>query len=80
VISRRCATEAFPKSGRLSNASSNVSRTVLYPRWESNFTGWCLVRKLWRRLKLAHFAFAFSPISTAAGSPEAFPHRLNLSL
>jgi hypothetical protein len=36
---------------------------VLYPRWESNFTGWCLIRKLWRWLKLAHF-FAFSPIST----------------
>jgi len=39
---------------------------VLYPRWESNFTGWRLIRKLWRWLKLAHF-FAFSPISNRAG-------------
>ena len=28
---------------------------VLYTRWESNFTGWCFIRKLWRWLKLAHF-------------------------
>jgi hypothetical protein len=33
---------------------------VLYPRWEANFTGWCLIRKLWRWLKLAHF-FTFRP-------------------
>ena len=33
---------------------------VFYPRWESNFTGWCLIRKIWRRLKLTHF-FALSP-------------------
>jgi hypothetical protein len=33
---------------------------VLYPGWEPNFTGWCLIRKLWRWLKLAHF-FTFGP-------------------
>lgn len=38
---------------------------ILYPRWESNFTGWCLIRKLWRWLKLAHF-FAFTQASTTA--------------
>jgi hypothetical protein len=40
---------------------------VLYPRWESNFTGWCLIRKLWRRLKLAHF-FTFQPANPAGFS------------
>jgi hypothetical protein len=37
---------------------------VLYTRWESNLTGWCLIRKLWRWLKLAHF-FTFQPANPA---------------
>jgi hypothetical protein len=40
---------------------------VLYTRWESNFTGWCLIRKLWRWLKLAHF-FTLQPANPAGFS------------
>ena len=43
---------------------ARLEQCVLYPRWKSNFTGWRLIRKLWRWLKLAHFPFAFSPNST----------------
>lgn len=53
----RPAARALPDGLQVSR-----KQRVLYPRWESDFTDCRVIRKFWRRLKLAHFlVFAASP-------------------
>jgi hypothetical protein len=50
---KQCLVRRFAHLSDSLQASGE--QPVLYPRWESNFMGWRLIRKLWRWLKLAHF-------------------------
>ena len=54
---KQCLVRRFAHLSDSLQASGE--QPVLYPRWESNFMGWRLIRKLWRWLKLAHLPFAF---------------------